>query len=123
MSRLAALVIQCSDPYVAAPFWALALDMPPVAADAEKLATRSLAKGDSVLLRDPDGVTPEVWVSPATVTPGATTIHFDLQLDEPADLDRLVAAGAVKRWEVGGRHPWTVFEAPDGVLFCARHPV
>jgi hypothetical protein len=119
VSRLAAIVIHCRDPYIAGPFWSLALGVPAVEDDLAKLATRTLAAGEAILLRDPTGRTPDVWISPhAEVGPGAT--HLDLHLDDMADLERLVRAGAVVRWEVAGA--WTVLEAPDGILFCARHP-
>lgn len=125
MSRLASIVIHCRDPYVAAPFWSLALGLPPVAEDSAALAARSLEPGESVLLRDPSGRSPEVWISPTeddTDRRGRGLVHLDLQLDDLAELDALVAAGAVKQWEVAEPHRWTVLAAPDGVLFCAIHP-
>ena len=121
MSRLASIVIHCRDPYVAGPFWAQALGLPPVEEDQRALAERSLEDGESVLLRDPAGSTPDVWVSPhALLDPGA--VHLDLQLDDLAELDALIAAGARRRWEVTEPHRWTVLESPDGILFCALHP-
>ena len=125
MGRLAAIVIYCRDPYVAAPFWSLALGLPPVAEDAAKLADRGLSEGESVLLRDPAGRAPDVWISPHPDAGryGATApVHLDLQLDDLAELEALVAAGAVPQWTVTEPHHWTVLAAPDGVLFCALHP-
>ncbi|GAA4445890.1 hypothetical protein GCM10023170_025360 [Phytohabitans houttuyneae] len=125
MSRLSSIVIHCRDPYVAAPFWSLAFGLPPVAEDRAALAARTLEPGESVLLRDPDGRSPDVWVSPTDddiEARGRGLVHIDLRLDDLAELDALVAAGAQRRWEVTEPHRWTVLAAPDGVLFCAIHP-
>jgi hypothetical protein len=124
VSKLASVVIHCTDPYVAGPFWSLALGLPPIEGDAVALRDRTLAADESVLLRDPIGKRPDVWISPhpraAKRDPGL--VHLDIQLDDLAELDRLVEAGAVVRWEVEEPHRWSVLEAPDGVLFCAIHP-
>jgi hypothetical protein len=126
MARLASIVIYCRDPYVAAPFWSRALGVPPVDEDAQKLADRGLEGGESVLLRDPAGRTPEVWISPhpdaGRDLGGAPPVHLDLQLDDLTELDDLVAAGATPQWTVAEPHQWTVLAAPDGLLFCAIHP-
>ncbi|GAA4723992.1 VOC family protein [Phytohabitans rumicis] len=125
MSRLAAIVIHCRDPYVAGPFWSRALGLPPVDEDRDKLASRTLEPDESVLLRDPQGRSPDVWVSPTEDDldeRGRGLVHLDLRLDNLAELDALVAAGATVRWEVTSPHRWTVLAAPDGVLFCAIHP-
>lgn len=125
MGRLAAIVIYCRDPYVAAPFWSLVLGQPPVAEDAEKLADGGLADGESVLLRDPDARQADVWVSPhpdAGRVDATPPVHLDIQLDDLSELDELVAAGAVPQWTITEPHHWTVLAAPDGVLFCALHP-
>jgi len=91
--------------------------------DAAALAAHSLQPGESVLLRDPAGRHPDVWVSPTDDDErGRGLIHLDLQLDDLSELAHLVEVGAQIRWEVGGERPWTVFAAPDGVLFCAKHP-
>lgn len=125
VSKLASVVIHCTDPYVAGPFWSLALGLPPVESDAAALRDRTLDDGESVLLRDPDGLRPDVWISPHTAAAGRAPglVHLDVQLGDLGELDRLVEAGAVVRWEVEEPHRWTVLEAPDGVLFCAIHPV
>jgi hypothetical protein len=123
MSRLSSIVIFCRDPYVAAPFWSLALGLPAVPEDAASLANRSLEEGESVLLRDPEGRQPDVWVSPTTDGDrGLGMVHLDLQLDDLSELQVLQEAGAKHAWEVYEPHRWTVLQAPDGVLFCAIHP-
>jgi hypothetical protein len=64
-----------------------------------------------------------VWVSPThDENRGRGLVHPDLQLDDLAELDAFLAAGAKVAWEVTEPHRWTVLEAPDGVLFCAIHP-
>lgn len=124
MSKLASIVIHCTDPYVAGPFWSRALGLPPVEGDAAALQDRTLEEGESVLLRDPEGKRLDVWVSPHPDAADRDTglVHLDLHLDDLAELDGLIEAGAVVRWEVHEPHRWTVLEAPDGVLFCAIHP-
>ena len=127
MSSLAAIVIRCRDPYVAGPFWATALGVPPVEEDRAKLAARGLEPGESILLRDPAGVRADVWVTPlpdgGPAAPHDALVHLDLQLDDQAELDALLAAGAVVRSTVEGERPWTVLASPDGIVFCARHHV
>ncbi|HEX6686796.1 MAG TPA: VOC family protein [Candidatus Limnocylindrales bacterium] len=110
MTHLASIVAHCTDPYVAGPFWALALGQPPVREDEVKLREHGLADGEAVLLRDPAGLRPDVWVSPHAdaANQDSGPIHLDLQLDDLAEVEQ--------------PHPWTVLEAPDGVLFCAIHP-
>jgi len=125
MGRLDSIVIFCRDQYAAAPFWAAALGLAPIDEDAVKLADRTLEDDESVYLVDPAGRTPPVWITPH---PSAATaaepglVHFEVQLDDLTEIDSLLARGAEVRWTVDGDEPWTVLAAPDGVLFCARHP-
>ncbi|MEV6968605.1 VOC family protein [Hamadaea sp. NPDC051192] len=123
MSRLNSIVIHCRDAYAAGPFWSLALGLPPVPEDAAALRNRTLAEDESVLLRDPDGRQPDVWISPTSDPDrGRGLVHLDIRLDDLAELQALIDAGAQVAWEVYEPHRWTVLAAPDGVLFCAIHP-
>jgi hypothetical protein len=126
MGRLDSIVIFCRDQYVAGPFWAAVLGLAPIDEDAVKLADRTLEEDESVYLLDPAGRTPPVWITPHPAAAAATDpglVHFEVRLDDLAEIDRLKALGAEERWTVAGDEPWTVLAAPDGVLFCARHPV
>jgi len=121
MAALASIVLFCHDVYVAAPFWSAALGLDPVPEDAANLATRSLADDESVLLRG-DG-RPDVWITPKRDTPPhANRVHLDVQLDDRAELNRLLDLGATVQWEVHEPHRWTVLADPEGILFCALHP-
>jgi hypothetical protein len=111
---LRSIVLFCRDPYVQAPFWSAALDLPPVPEDAAALAARSLAADESVLLRR-DGH-PDVWVSPVGhLDPPGNRVHLDVTVDA-GDLERLLAAGATV---VREERDWTVLTDPEGNEFCA----
>jgi hypothetical protein len=113
MARLRSIVIFCRDPYLLAPFWALALGLTPVPEDAAKLADRTLDAGESVLLRG-DG--PDVWISPVEhLNPPGNRLHLDVRCSG-VDLARLAEAGATV---VREESDWTVLADPEGNQFCA----
>jgi hypothetical protein len=113
MTRLHSIVIYCRDPYVLAPFWSQALGIEPVEEDADKLGSRSLAPGESVLLHTPGQ--PQVWITPVErLDPPGNRLHLDVDggLDE---VERLI--------DLGGRHVrdevrWSVLTDPEGNDFC-----
>jgi len=113
MPRLHSIVLFCRDPYVMATFWATALGLEPVPEDTAALASRTLAEGESVLLKGPGH--PDVWVSPVDrLDPPGNRLHLDLA-PYGSDTDDLVAAGArVVREE----ERWTVLADPEGNELC-----
>jgi hypothetical protein len=114
MSRIAGIVIDCRDAYTVAPFWSLVTGLPIVPDDLGKIVGRSLAPGEAVLLRDPDGARPEVWIAPAGQLAGPGRIHLDVVGGE-SELTAFVAAGATVVRETG---KWTVLADPEGNEFC-----
>ncbi|WP_030443476.1 VOC family protein [Actinoplanes subtropicus] len=115
MPRIASIVVHCRDPYRLAPFWSVATGLPMVDEDKAKVDSRSLAPGEAVLLRDPTGRTPEVWIAPVddTLTPPGR-VHLDIAC-EPGDEETILSAGAT----VVRRMPkWTVLADPEGNQFC-----
>jgi hypothetical protein len=115
--HLHSIVLFCRDVYVQAPFWSTALGLDPVPADAAKLAARTLAADESVLLTGAEH--PDVWVTPVReLDPPGNRLHLDLATVD-GDVARLVEAGArVVRVESG----WAVLADPEGNEFCALDP-
>ena len=96
------------------PFWSAASSLPIVAEDAEKIASRSLVPRESVLLRDPRGILPEVWIARAIELGPPGQIHLDLLGD--AELgSRLTSLGATVVRETSR---FTVLTDPEGNEFC-----
>jgi hypothetical protein len=114
MPRISSVVIHVDDPYVMAPFWSVVTGLPPVPEDAEKLATRTLEPMESVLLQDPDGNGPDVWLARAFELKPAGRIHLDIVADA-AERDEIIAAGAEL---VREDDDLTVFTDPEGNEFC-----
>ncbi|MEV0806186.1 VOC family protein [Micromonospora sp. NPDC050200] len=114
MPELHAIVINCRDPYLLAPFWSLVTGLPVVPEDEAKLADRSLAPGESVLLRDPHRHRPGIWISPVDDLPGPGRIHLDL-VGDAEERAAVLEAGATVIRELPG---WTVFADPEGNEFC-----
>ncbi|NUT33077.1 MAG: VOC family protein [Hamadaea sp.] len=112
------IVIQCTDPYVTGPFWSLATELPIDAEDAEKIAARTLAPGESVVLHDPSGTMPDIWITPVAQPRPAGRVHLDVHVPAaslPSRLAELQAAGA----SVVRRTPRLIVLAdPDGTEFC-----
>ncbi|MEH0936071.1 VOC family protein [Micromonospora psammae] len=123
MPELHAIVIHCRDPYLLAPFWSLAAGLPVAPEDERKLADRSLAPDEAVLLRDPHRHRPDLWIAPVTATgeqPGPGRIHLDL-VGDAEERAAVLEAGATVVRELPG---WTVCADPEGNEFCLlpHHP-
>ncbi|MGA1975985.1 MAG: VOC family protein [Conexivisphaerales archaeon] len=83
--------------------------------------TREPAKGAWVILRDPDGRSPNISLNQVPEKPsGRNRLHLDFYTnDREGEVERLLQIGAT-------RHPQTyepdedfrVLEDPDGNLFC-----
>ncbi len=114
MPQLAAIVIHCRDPYLVAPFWSTITGLPVAPEDRAKLAERSLGPTESVLLTDPTGTGPDIWIAPAEDLPPVGRIHLDLAIED-GDLEAVVAAGATV---VHTLPRWTVLADPEGNEFC-----
>ena len=58
-----------------------------------------------------------------SVTPGKTSVHMDLRVDDPdAEVERLRRLGATVEWVIdetaNGFIRWTTMADPQGTLFC-----
>ncbi|SCL39088.1 hypothetical protein GA0070624_6444 [Micromonospora rhizosphaerae] len=114
MPDLAAIVIHCRDPYLLAPFWSAVTGLPIVEEDQVKLAERSLGPAEAVLLRDPSGHRPDLWISPAIDLPLPGRIHLDL-VGDAEERAAVLEAGATVVRELPR---WTVLADPEGNEFC-----
>ncbi|MFI7080741.1 VOC family protein [Micromonospora sp. NPDC049903] len=114
MPQLAAIVIHCRDPYLMAPFWSQVTGLPVAPEDRVKIAERTLGPTESVLLSDPAGTGPNIWIAPAGDLPPVGRIHLDLAAEDE-ELAAVVAAGATVRRTLPR---WTVLSDPEGNEFC-----
>ncbi|WP_144120030.1 VOC family protein [Catellatospora sichuanensis] len=114
MPYISSVVIHCRDPYLMAPFWSLVTGLPVVDEDAVKLAERSLAERESVLLHDPSGTEPDVWLAQAFDLLPVGRIHLDIVADDE-ERAAIVAAGATL---VREQEDLTVYTDPEGNEFC-----
>ncbi|MEV0427509.1 VOC family protein [Micromonospora sp. NPDC050495] len=114
MPELASIVIHCRDPYLLAPFWSVVTGLPVVDEDRVKLAERSLDPDEAVLLRDPGGRRPDVWLTPVALLPGPGRIHLDL-VGDAEERAAVLEAGATVVRELPR---WTVLADPEGNEFC-----
>jgi hypothetical protein len=114
MPRISSVVIHCRDPYLLGPFWSLVTGLPIVADDRQKIADRSLAPMEAVLLRDPAHGQPDLWIAPAVDLPVPGRIHLDIVADD-AERAGFIAAGATV---VRDMPKWTVLADPEGNEFC-----
>ncbi|KKK05530.1 VOC family protein [Micromonospora sp. HK10] len=114
MPELASIVIHCRDPYLLAPFWSVVTGLPVADEDRVKLAERSLGPDEAVLLRDPGGRRPDVWLTPAAQLPGPGRIHLDL-VGDAEERAAVLEAGATVIRELPR---WTVLADPEGNEFC-----
>ena len=97
-----------------APFWSVATGLPIGPDDVDKLSSRTLETGEAVLLRDPDGGSPDVWITQADEVHPGSQVHLDLRGDASHEQAILAGGGAVVR-----RMPrWTVLADPEGNQFC-----
>ncbi|GAA2367101.1 hypothetical protein Cme02nite_29210 [Catellatospora methionotrophica] len=114
MPYISSVVIHCRDPYLMAPFWSLVTGLPVHEEDAVKLAGRSLDEHESVLLHDPSGTEPDVWLAQARDLLPVGRIHLDIVADDD-ERAAIVAAGAVL---VREQEHLTVYADPEGNEFC-----
>jgi hypothetical protein len=114
--KVSSIVIHCRDPYVLGPFWSLVTGLPIVAEDLAKIADRGLAPMESVLLRDPDGAGPAVWITPAAQLPEPGRLHLDIVASAEERAAILAAGGSVVR----EMPKWTVLADPEGNEFCLQ---
>jgi Glyoxalase-like domain len=117
MGQIASVVIHVNDPYVMAPFWSLVTGLEPVPEDAAALAERTLGEMESVLLRDPEGAGPDVWLARAYDLKPVGRIHLDL-IAGTEQRERIVAAGATL---VREDEDLAVYTDPEGNEFCLIH--
>ncbi|MEE3918308.1 VOC family protein [Micromonospora sp. BRA006-A] len=83
-----------------------------------KLAEGTLAPTEAVLLRDPHGRRPDLWISPAETLPEPGRIHLDL-VGDAEERAAVLEAGATVVRELPR---WTVLADPEGSEFCLLPP-
>lgn len=112
--RIGSIVIHCVEFDRMLAFWQNALHYLP----------REPATEGWVVLRDPDGQSPNISLNrrskPRT---GRSRIHLDLYTHEQeAEVQRLIALGAKRYpWRYRPGADFVVLEDPDGNLFCVVH--
>src|SRR2546428_4645723 len=117
MPRISSVVIHVRDPYVRAPFWSVVPGLPRVPEDAQALANHALGDMESVLLQDPAGSGPDVWIARAYDLKPVGRIHLDVIADA-AEREAIVAAGAKL---VREDEELAVYLDPEGNEFCLIH--
>ena len=109
--KIGAVVIHCFEFNQMLNFWQSALHYVP----------REPANGGWVVLRDPDGLGPNVSLQARDRYPrGRSWIHLDLYTSNRDDeVERLVSLGAKRYpWRYRPGADFVVLEDPDGNLFC-----
>ncbi|CAN7202514.1 VOC family protein [Knoellia sp. LjRoot47] len=115
---LGSVNIEAADPLALVEFWAGVTG-----------ATPSVNEGSAYLPPvGPGGFA--MFFQPLTAPrPAHVPVHLDLTVPwqtRSTEVDRLVALGATKKWDVLDEHPhvrWTTLADPEGNLFCvAEHP-
>jgi ribosomal protein S18 acetylase RimI-like enzyme len=110
---IGSIVIRCAEYDQMAAFWQAALGYEVAHTD---------PNGGFVILRDPQGRHPNVSIdqSPVPRSGKRSWIHLDLYtVDQPAEVDRLVALGARRYpWRYPENPDYVVLEDPGGNLFC-----
>lgn len=110
--RIGSIVIRCYEFERMVAFWQEALHYVP----------KEPPKGGWVILRDPNGIGPNVSLDQLREgrTGKRSRLHLDLYAtDQSAEVERLVGLGATRypwRYEPGA--DFVVLEDPDGNLFC-----
>lgn len=83
---------------------------------------RSPARGGWVVLRDPEGLGPNMSLDqlPQRRTGKRSHLHLDLYTDDQeSEVERLVKLGATRYpWRYRPGDDFVVLEDPDGNLFC-----
>ncbi|WP_432546091.1 VOC family protein [Kineococcus sp. SYSU DK004] len=75
--------------------------------------------GDPVLLRDPAGRAPDLWVAPV---PEPKAVKNRMHVDLVGDVDALLALGAALLRRPDEQVAWTVLADPEGNEFCVFAP-
>jgi hypothetical protein len=115
---LGSVNLEAADPTALSAFWAQVTGGVPVANEGSVYLPPAGPTGFGLFFRPMTEPRPE-----------RSTIHLDLTVpwgERAGEVDRLVALGAVKQWDVLDEHPhvrWTTLSDPEGNLFCvAEHP-
>jgi hypothetical protein len=110
---LGAVAIPCRDPQLLAEFWTAATGGSIAGTHEGSIFIKPAPGGFGFFLQNrPDHQTP------------ASTIHLDLTTkpgQREAEVERLVALGATRKWDVLDEVPWvewTTLADPEGNLFC-----
>jgi hypothetical protein len=111
MARFKDLCLDARDHQALADWWCAALGY--VRRDADRPRT------DPVLIADPAGVGPAIWVNPV---PEPKTVKNRMHLDVAGDREALLAAGASLLRARGGDLRWDVLADPEGNEFCCFSP-
>jgi catechol 2,3-dioxygenase-like lactoylglutathione lyase family enzyme len=110
--KIGSIVIHCYEFDKMLEFWQQALRYVP----------REPATDDWVVLRDPDGIGPNLSLQrvPKRRSGKRSRLHLDLYTSQrQADVDRLVKIGATRYpWRYRPGSDFVVMEDPDGNLFC-----
>lgn len=111
--RIGSIVIRCYEYDRMSRFWQAALGYEVQHTD---------PNGGFVILRDPEGLGPNVSIDQAPVkrTGKRSWLHLDLYTANQSDeVERLIALGARRyRWQYGPGADYVVPEDLDGNLFC-----
>jgi len=110
MMRIGSIVIDCGDFQTMMRFWQEALhDVP-----------RDTAETDWVILKDPEGKSPNESVNQTSeVGPGRNRLHLDLYSnDQKGKVKRLLKLGATLHRPREPDEDFVVLADPEGNLFC-----
>lgn len=110
--KIGSIVIRCCEFDRMLEFWQQALHYVP----------REPAQGGWVVLRDPEGLGPNISLDkyPEKRTGKRSRLHLDLYTDDQErEVERLVQLGATRYpWRYRPGQDFVVLEDPDGNLFC-----
>ena len=109
--KIGSIVIDCNEFDKMLGFWQKALHYVP----------RNPTKGGWVVLRDPEGRSPNISLNQVTEKRrGRNRLHLDLYTDDKeAEVNRLLKIGAKRhRQRYDPDDDFRVLEDPDGNLFC-----
>lgn len=110
MLKIGSFVIHCRDFDTSVAFWQSALGYQP----------RRPAAGGWVVLKDPDGVSPNVSVQGTEELHfGRNRMHLDLYAsDREAEVERLLSLGATVHRPAQEGEDFVILADPEGKLFC-----
>ena len=110
--KIGSIVIRCYEFEKMLEFWQAALHYQP----------KEPPKGGWVILRDPEGIGPNISLDQVLhpYTGKRSKIHLDLYADDQAaEVERLLQLGARRYpWRYQPGDDYVVLEDPDGNLFC-----